>query len=118
MLFNIVFLTFMAAAQALTWKGVEWSSTSIEESAGKKCRYPGGYNQNLEYILKDSGVNTVRQRIWVNPAGGTYDLTYNINLAKRAKAAGLGVYLDLHYSDNWADKGDQVNMPIPFFEPD
>ncbi|KAF2022418.1 glycoside hydrolase family 53 protein [Aaosphaeria arxii CBS 175.79] len=93
---------------ALPHKGVDWSSLLIEEKAGKQYKTTSGQVQPLETILKNSGVNTVRQRIWVNPSNGDYNLDYNIKLAQRAKAAGLKVYLDFHYSDNWADPGKQV----------
>jgi arabinogalactan endo-1,4-beta-galactosidase len=96
------------ALAALPYKGVDWSSLLIEEKAGKTYKNAAGIVQPLEIILKASGVNTVRQRIWVNPSDGNYNLDYNIKLAKRAKAAGLGIYLDFHYSDNWADPGKQV----------
>jgi arabinogalactan endo-1,4-beta-galactosidase len=55
-----------------------------------------------------SGANTVRQPLWVNLSGGTYNLADNLKLAKRAKAAGLKVYLDMHFSDTWADPSNQV----------
>ncbi|USP78342.1 glycoside hydrolase family 53 protein [Curvularia clavata] len=93
---------------ALPFKGADWSSLLIEEAAGKKYKNSAGTVQPLETILKASGVNTVRQRIWVNPSGGNYNLDYNLRLAKRAKAAGLNIYLDFHYSDNWADPGKQA----------
>jgi arabinogalactan endo-1,4-beta-galactosidase len=96
------------ALAALPYKGVDWSSLLIEEKAGRTYKNAAGTVQPLETILKASGVNTVRQRIWVNPSDGNYNLDYNIKLAKRAKAAGLGIYLDFHYSDNWADPGKQV----------
>ncbi|KAN0110580.1 glycoside hydrolase family 53 protein [Hyaloscypha variabilis] len=91
---------------SLTYKGVDWSSLLIEEAAGYS--YKNGTTQPLETILKSSGVNTVRQRLWVNPTGGNYDLDYNIKLAKRANATGLNVYLDMHFSDTWADPGHQT----------
>jgi arabinogalactan endo-1,4-beta-galactosidase len=93
---------------SLPYKGVDWSSLLIEEKAGKTYKNSAGTVQPFETILKASGVNTVRQRIWVNPSDGNYNLDYNIRLAKRAQAAGLKVYLDFHYSDNWADPGKQV----------
>ncbi|KAH4112897.1 arabinogalactan endo-beta-1,4-galactanase [Parastagonospora nodorum] len=96
------------ALAALPFKGVDWSSLLIEEKAGKTYKNSAGQTQPLETILKSSGVNTVRQRIWVNPSDGNYNLDYNIKLAKRAKAAGLKIYLDFHYSDSWADPGKQV----------
>ncbi|KAH9873059.1 hypothetical protein J1614_005456 [Plenodomus biglobosus] len=97
-----------SALAALPYKGIDWSSLLIEERAGKTYKNAAGNTQPLETILKASGVNMVRQRIWVNPADGNYNLDYNIALAKRAKAAGLDIYLDFHYSDNWADPGKQV----------
>ncbi|KAF2655158.1 glycoside hydrolase family 53 protein [Lophiostoma macrostomum CBS 122681] len=102
-------LLFSASTLAgLAYKGVDWSSLLIEEKAGKTYKNAAGTTQPLETILKNAGVNTVRQRIWVNPSDGNYNLDYNIKLAKRAKAAGLQIYLDFHYSDNWADPGKQV----------
>jgi arabinogalactan endo-1,4-beta-galactosidase len=105
-LFPVLFATYALAA--LPYKGVDWSSLLIEERAGKTYKSTSGAVQPLETILKNNGVNTVRQRIWVNPSDGNYNLDYNIQLAKRAKAAGLQIYLDFHYSDNWADPGKQV----------
>ncbi|KAF2249484.1 glycoside hydrolase family 53 protein [Trematosphaeria pertusa] len=93
---------------ALPYKGVDWSSLLVEEKAGKTYKNTAGQTQPLETILKASGVNTVRQRIWVNPSDGNYNLDYNIKLAQRAKNAGLQIYLDFHYSDSWADPGKQV----------
>src|SRR3954466_4843306 len=84
---------------SLLSKGVDWSSLLVEEKAGKTYKDSTGQTQPLETILKSAGVNTVRQRLWVNPSDGNYNLDYNIRLAKRAKAAGLNVYLDMHFSD-------------------
>lgn len=108
MRFSSLLLLATTALAALPSKGVDWSSLLIEEKAGKTYKNSAGQTQPLETILKNSGVNTVRQRIWVNPSDGNYNLDYNIKLAKRAKAAGLKIYLDFHYSDNWADPGKQV----------
>jgi arabinogalactan endo-1,4-beta-galactosidase len=96
-----------AVRASLTYKGVDWSSVTVEEKAGYSYKTTSGATQPLEKILASSGVNTVRQRIWVTPSGGTYNLDYNLALARRAKAAGLGVYLDLHFSDTWADPAHQ-----------
>ncbi|KAH8722507.1 family 53 glycosyl hydrolase [Phaeosphaeriaceae sp. PMI808] len=105
---TLLTLLLTTTTYALSYKGADWSSLLIEEKAGKKYKTSSGQIQPLETILKNSGVNTVRQRIWVNPSDGNYNLDYNIRLAKRAKAAGLRIYLDFHYSDNWADPGKQV----------
>ncbi len=93
---------------SLTFKGVDWSSLLVEEGAGYTYKTTAGSVQPLETILKTSGVNTVRQRLWVNPSDGNYNLDYNLKLAKRAQAAGLNIYLDIHFSDTWADPANQV----------
>lgn len=106
---SIYFLAALVVSvqAALTWKGVDWSSLLVEEAAGYTYKTTGGTTEPLETILKSSGVNTVRQRLWVS-SSSTYNLAYNIKLAKRAQAAGLNVYLDMHLSDTWADPGHQV----------
>ena len=107
-------LPFLARARAsLTFKGVDWSSVAVEEKAGISYKAAGGAASKLENILVSSGVNTVRQRIWVSDKS-TYNLAYNVALAKRANAAGLKVYLDLHFSDTWADPGHQGDNDIRY----
>jgi len=97
---------------SLTYKGVDWSSFTIESNEGKKYSTSSGTTEALQTILAGSGVNTVRQRVWVNPSGGNYNLNYNLAQGKLAHAAGLGIYLDLHFSDTWADPGHQVRCGI------
>ncbi|KAF5962386.1 arabinogalactan endo-1,4-beta-galactosidase [Fusarium bulbicola] len=103
----LAFLSYCSVALALTYKGVDWSSVLLEEQKGTQYT-AGGSAQPLEKILAANGVNSVRQRVWVNPSNGDYNLDYNLKLAKRAKAAGLSVYLTLHFSDTWADPGHQA----------
>ncbi|KAK7745055.1 hypothetical protein SLS53_003290 [Cytospora paraplurivora] len=102
----IPFITLASAS--LTYKGVDWSSVKVVEDSGGSYKSTSGEATALETILADAGVNTVRQRVWVNPSDGTYDLDYNLEIAKRAVDAGLDIYLDLHLSDTWADPGDQA----------
>lgn len=80
------------------------------EAQGKTYKTTGGVTTPLEKILSSSGVNSVRQRFWVNPKDGNYNLDYNLKLSKRAKAAGQSLYLDLHLSDTWADPAHQVRQ--------
>ncbi|KAH8675532.1 family 53 glycosyl hydrolase [Xylariales sp. PMI_506] len=105
-LLNTLFALCVGVSSAsLTYRGVDWSSVAIEEESGITYKTASGTTEALETILAASGVNIVRQRVWVS---GDYDLDYNLALAKRAKAAGLDIYLDLFYSDTWADPSDQV----------
>lgn len=106
-------LLFAGAQSSLTYKGVDWSSLLVEEAAEYAYKTTSGTTQPLETMLKSNGVNTVRQRLWVNPTGGNYNLAYNVKLGKRAVAAGLDVYLDMYFSDTWADPDHQVIPPPP-----
>jgi arabinogalactan endo-1,4-beta-galactosidase len=59
-------------------------------------------------ILKDNGCNTVRIRLWHTPSNPHSALPEVIELAERVKSKDLKVWLDLHYSDTWADPGKQT----------
>lgn len=107
-LLSTLLLGLATAVDALQYKGVDWSSVIVEERAGVRYKNVNGQEKPLEYILAENGVNMVRQRVWVNPWDGNYNLDYNIQLARRAKAAGLGLYINFHYSDTWADPAHQT----------
>jgi len=68
-------------------------------------------------ILKNAGLNTVRIRLWHNPANGHSGLDEVTEFSARIKKMGLRVWLTVHYSDTWADPGNQptpaawVNLP-------
>ena len=77
-----------------------------------------GPTQDAMAISSSAGLNTVRLRLWVDPSVNTTNgwpgpdysyanLTSVLALARRAKAAGLFIWLDFHYSDVWADPGHQ-----------
>lgn len=104
---------FTSTSAALTYNGVDISSLIVEEGKGVSYKNLAGTPENLETIISASGVNSVRQRVWVNPSDGSYDLDYNVKLAKRVQAKGMGTYLDLHYSDTWADPKAQVRKESP-----
>ena len=67
-------------------------------------------------LLKDSGYNWIRLRIWNDPynstnhkgyGGANTDLENTKILGKWATDAGMKVLIDFHYSDFWADPGKQ-----------
>jgi arabinogalactan endo-1,4-beta-galactosidase len=93
---------------ALQYRGADISSLLLEEDSGISYKSVDDQSESLETILADNGVNAIRQRLWVDPSDGSYDLDYNLELAKRMVAADMVIYLDLHLSDTWADPGDQV----------
>ena len=74
-----------------------------------------GLQRDPFVIFKDHGCNTVRVRLWHDPkwvadvtGGKRYsDLADVEKTMQRAKAQGMAVNLDLHYSDDWADPNKQ-----------
>lgn len=59
------------------------------------------------------GVNAVRLRLWNQPenvpeAKGYCGIEDTIAMAKRIRAHGMSFMLDFHYSDFWADPGNQT----------
>ncbi|KAH8594324.1 family 53 glycosyl hydrolase [Bisporella sp. PMI_857] len=91
------------------YKGHDLSSLKLLEDGGSIFKDTARYNEtrSAEAILADGGMNTVRLRIWVNPADGVYGLKYNLDLAKRFQKQGFKLYLDFHFSDTWADPQKQ-----------
>ena len=112
-------------------RGVDISALRDVETHGGKFYGHDGKQADIFEILKESGVNWIRLRVWNNPVyesdvkdtkgkriakkgekygGGNNSLDVDVEIAKRAKAAGLKLLVDFHYSDTWADPGKQ-NMP-------
>ena len=98
-----------SAADAAWLAGADVSALPVFESRGACYSAKGRSGDALE-ILRDAGVNCFRVRLFVAPDGEgivTNDLDYTVRLAKRIKAAGAKLLLDIHYSDTWADPGKQ-----------
>lgn len=96
----------------------------IESGAGGFSRgtrefREGGRKVDAMELLKRHGFNYIRLRIFVdpeNPKGyspgiGFCGLDSTLSMARRVKAAGMGLLLDFHYSDYWADP-QQQNKPL------
>lgn len=107
--FSVPLITFTPlVSAALQYRGADISSLLIEEDSGISYKSVSDQSESLETILTANGVNAIRQRLWVNQSDGSYNLDYNLELAKRMVAAGMVIYLDMHFSDTWADPGHQV----------
>jgi len=59
-------------------------------------------------IFKNHGINYIRLRIWNAPFIGYNNLAKTLVMAKRVKALQMGLLIDFHYSDTWADPGKQT----------
>jgi arabinogalactan endo-1,4-beta-galactosidase len=89
-------------------KGADISWLTEMETNGKKFYNSSGTEQECMAILKNLGMNTIRLRVWVNPANGYNNTADVIVKAIRAKNLGLRIMIDFHYSDSWADPGQQT----------
>jgi len=97
-----------AAASGLDL-GADLSFTPQELAAGATFSYNGRPGTPVS-IMREAGANYVRMRLWVNPPAGYSDLASDLALAKQVRAAGMKIYLDIMYSDFWADPTQQ-NIP-------
>ena len=96
---------------SVTYRGADLSFLPLIESAATKFYTSGGVQSSALTILKQSGMNLVRLRLWHTPANAQSSLTEVENFAQTIKAAGVNWWLDFHYSDTWADPGNQT-IPV------
>ena len=87
-------------------RGADLSFEPQEEAAGARFT-DGGVPGSALSILNRHGLDYVRLRLWVDPPPGYSDLASDLKMAQRIKAAGDKLYLDIHYSDFWADPTHQ-----------
>jgi len=91
-------------------KGADVGWLTEMESDGYKFYTRSGVEEDCYQVLKEEGMNSIRLRAWVNPTDGWCNTADVVAKAKRAKAAGMRIMIDFHYSDWWADPGKQ-NKP-------
>jgi arabinogalactan endo-1,4-beta-galactosidase len=96
------------AAQQLALGG-DLSFTQQELAAGARFT-DRGFPGTPVQIMRDNGASWVRMRLWVNPPPGYSNLASDLALARMVRAAGMKIYLDIMYSDFWADPQHQ-NIP-------
>lgn len=66
-----------------------------------------GVQKDFLIILKDYGVNTIRLRLWVNPNSEHSGLNEVKQFSQTLENTGFKLWLTIHYSDTWADPGNQ-----------
>ena len=95
--------------------GMDVSSVLAEEASGVVYRDGSGQERDLFELLRESGVNLIRVRVWNDPfdsqgrgfGGGNNDIEAAVRIGRRATEAGMRVLIDFHYSDFWADPSKQ-----------
>ena len=96
-------------------KGMDLSTLLELEKCGARY-YVDGTEMDILDIMKKYDVDTIRIRLWNDPwsesgesyGAGENDLKTTLAIAKKVTDAGLGVLLNFHYSDFWADPGKQI----------
>lgn len=99
-------------------RGADVSWLTQMESEGRKFYTPGKDRQEMECmkLLRDyCGVNSIRLRVWVNPKDGWNSIDDVVIKALRAEQLGMRTMIDFHFSDTWADPGNQ-KMPAAWEE--
>lgn len=95
--------------------GADISSLLSLEKSGRVFYGFDGQEQDLLKTLSEAGVNYIRVRVWNDPfdengngyGGGNCTVDTAIELGKRAAQYQMGLLVDFHYSDFWADPGKQ-----------
>ena len=94
------------------YKGMDISFLQEYVEKGMKTYDLDGTQLDPLALAKKHGVNAMRLRIWHTPknvpeSGGYCSLERTIMMAKKIKQKGFDFLLDFHYSDWWADPGQQ-----------
>lgn len=90
-------------------KGADVSWVTELEALGYTFRNRAGVQKELMELLRDDcGVNSIRLRVWVDPAEGYNNIDDVVVKAIRANNLGLRLMVDFHFSDTWADPGSQT----------
>ncbi|KAF2229658.1 glycoside hydrolase family 53 protein [Viridothelium virens] len=103
---TLPFLAAMSGAATAIVHGHDLSSvTQMEQDQGANWYTTSGQKSTIESILGDGGMDSVRLRLWT---ADEYGLSYTLALAQRFYKEGYKIYLDMHFSDNWADPSKQA----------
>lgn len=103
-------LTGCVNAQEEFVLGADMSYLTEMEDKGAVFYGTDGTEKECMRIMSDLGCQAMRLRVWVNPENHYCGLEDVVLKAKRAVALGMKLMIDFHYSDTWADPGQQ-NRP-------
>lgn len=97
-----------AASTPTYYFGADLSYVNELEDCGATYAYEGR-RQDVFMLLHARGANLVRVRLWNDARWTRYSNLADVKKTiKRARAAGMQVLLDFHYSDDWADGEKQL----------
>mgnify|MGYP005839194427 CR=1 FL=1 len=115
--FTCVFLAVLSIPKSKAQefaKGADVTWLPQMEATGYQFYDTDGTKKDALQLLKDRGMNTVRLRVFVNPSddpqSGHCSKEETVAFATRAQKMGFRIMINFHYSDSWADPGNQ-NKP-------
>ncbi|MBW6489558.1 MAG: arabinogalactan endo-1,4-beta-galactosidase [Lentimicrobium sp.] len=94
--------------EAFVFRAADLSHLPEIEEAGVVFYNRIGEPEDMLSTLKKAGLNTVRIRLWHNPADGRSGFQEVSSFSEKVRSKGLKVWLTVHYSDTWADPGHQA----------
>jgi arabinogalactan endo-1,4-beta-galactosidase len=100
-------VALVPGAARLSVLGADVSSLKKSEELGGVYLTSFGKPADALAILRAHGLNWIRLRVFVNPTDGYHGTAELLTMARRARALGLKVLVDFHFSDFWADPGKQ-----------
>lgn len=89
------------------YRGADLSFLPFLEENNTKFYDIQGQEVEALKLMKSRGMNVVRIRLWHTPVTQASSFEEVKQLSKRVKAEGLELWLTVHYSDWWADPGNQ-----------
>lgn len=107
---SFVCISLTVSAQNSFWLGADISGTTDLEARNIQLRNSHGEPRECTALMREFGLNAVRLRVWVNPKDGLCNKDDVVKMSLRAKDWGMALMIDFHYSDWWADPGQQ-NIP-------
>ena len=96
-----------APTKQLTIKAVDASFIPEIRTFGISTKNRAGVTEDMLTTLKNEGVNTIRIRLWKDPANTHSGFNEVKSFAQEIKNLGMKVWITVHYSDTWADPGAQ-----------
>ena len=103
------------------WRGGDLSFLPSIETTG--FLYKDAMGNPIEDVpqwMSEQGMNLARYRLWNDPERLYHALPGVVQEAQRMQEAGMDILIDFHFSDSWADPGQQITPKmwrhLPFDE--
>ena len=103
-----------AQTNSVEIRASDLSSLPLVRDKGIEYLNENGEIEDVLSILQRFGLNTVRVRLWHNPIQGRSGLKEVQEFASEIRNHDMDILLSIHYSDTWADPGNQ--SPPPFWQ--